>query len=82
MCLTFSVFAKCTWRWWKWHTDVENADEIANLQLECDRRFQDFCSLESGIKMFSLPFEIDVKSVPIDVQMEQWLLIVGAPLPG
>jgi len=27
--------------------------------------------------MFSLHFEINVVSVPIDVQMEQWFLIVG-----
>jgi len=26
--------------------------------------------------------EIDVESVPIDVQMEQWCLIVGARLQG
>jgi len=30
--------------------------------------------------MFSIPLEIDVESVSIDVQMEQWCLIVGACL--
>jgi len=35
--------------------------------------------LESGIK---IPFEIDVESVPIDVQMEQLFLIVEAHIPG
>jgi len=38
--------------------------------------------LESGIKRFSIPFDIDVASVPIDVQMEHWFLIVGERLPG
>ena len=36
-------------------------------------------NLESGIKMFSIPFEFDVESLPIDVQMEQWFLMVRAP---
>jgi len=35
-----------------------------------------------SIKMFSIPFEIDVESVPKDFQMEQCILIVGALLPG
>jgi len=52
------------------------------LQREFDRRFQDFRNLENGIQIFSIPFEIDAESVPIDVQMEQWFLIVGAHLPG
>ena len=46
------------------------ADEIVKLQREFNRRFQDFRSLENGIKMFSMPFNINVQSVPIDVQME------------
>ena len=43
----FSVFARCAWKRWKWHTD---ADEIVKLQREFGRRFQDFWNLESGIK--------------------------------
>ena len=78
----FSVFAKCTWKRWKWHTDAEYADEIVKLQREFDRQFQDFRNLESGIKMFSIPFEFDVESVPIDVQMEQWFLMVRPPPQG
>ena len=35
------MFAKCTWRRWKWHTDDEYADEIVKLQREFDRQFQD-----------------------------------------
>ena len=45
------------------------------LQCEFDRQFQNFCNLESGIKMISIPFEIDIESVPIDVQMVQWFLM-------
>ena len=41
-----------------------------NGQRKFDRRFQDFRSLENGIKMFSMPFNINVESVPIEVQME------------
>jgi len=44
-----------------------------------DRRFQDFRNLGSVIK---IPFEIDVESAPIDVQIEQLFLTVGARLPG
>ena len=40
------VFAKCTWRWWKRHTDAEYADKIVKLQREFDRWFQDFRNLE------------------------------------
>ena len=78
----FSVFAKCTWRRWKWHTDAEYADEIVKLQREFDRQFQDFHNLESGIKFFSILFEFDVESVSIDVQMEQWLWMVRAHPKG
>jgi len=55
MCLTFSVFAKCTWRLWKWHTDTdaEYTDEIGKLQLKFDCRFQDFRYVESGINVFN-----------------------------
>ena len=52
------------------HNVAKYADEIVKLQREFDRRFQDFRSLENGIKMFSMPFHIDVESVLIDVQME------------
>ena len=38
--------------------------------------------MESGIKMFFKPFEIDVESVSIYVQMEQCFLIVGSRLSG
>ena len=71
------MFAKCTRKWWKRHTDAEYADEIAKLQRECDRQFQDFHNVESGITL-----EVDIESEPVKVQMEQWLLIVGARIPG
>jgi len=32
--------------------------------------------------MFSIPFEFDVEAVPIDVQMEQWFLMVRPPPQG
>ena len=75
----FSVFTKNTRKWWKWHTDAEYADEIVKLQREFDRQFQDFHNLESGIK---ITLEVDIESVPVKVQMEQWLLIVGTRIPG
>jgi len=56
--------------------------EIAKLQLEFYHRFQDFHNVESGVNMFSIPLEIDVESVPIDVQMEQWCVIMAACLQG
>ena len=49
------------------------------LQREFDRRFQDCRNLDSGIKIL---LEIDFEPVPIDVQMEQWFLIVAARIPG
>ena len=78
MCLTFFRVCKVRWRWWKWHTDTEYADEIVKLQREFGLQFQDFGNLESGIK---IPFEIDVELVPTDVQMEQWFQIVEECLP-
>ena len=49
---------------------VKSRRPNGNGQRKFDRRFQDFRSLENGIKMFSMPFNIDVESVPIEVQME------------
>ena len=49
---------------------VKYAGEIVKLQREFNHRFQDFRSLENNIKIFSMLFNIDVESVPIDVQME------------
>ena len=45
------------------------ADEIVKLQCEFNRWFQDFRKLENDIKMFNA-FDIDVKAVPTDDQME------------
>jgi len=56
-------------------------DEIVKLQCELDvnwmwigceldRWFQGFRSLEKDNKMFSMTFDINVKLVPTDVQME------------
>ena len=60
------MFAKCTWRWSD--NGAKYSVEIQKLQREFDGRFQDFRSLENYMKMFLMPFDIDVESVPKDVQ--------------
>ena len=40
------------------------------IGCELDRWFQGFRSLEKDNKMFSMTFDINVKLVPTDVQME------------
>ena len=60
------MFAKCTWRWSD--NGAKYSVEIQKLQREFDGRFQDFRSWENYMKMFLMPFDIDVESVPKDVQ--------------
>ena len=46
------------------------ADELKDLRCEFNVRFQDFRAQEVSLKIFASPFDVDVETAPLSLQME------------